>query len=130
MWYLFTLSLCLNTMAGLVHPILRHACLVFQDRQNHTPSQQVLYEGGTEAAAEAPFIYAALDALALRARRWAARRAEALHEHLPGTAGAVAGGSNSTTSSTPWEDVGMAAEAQTKQVRRRHLSCVCVSGLP
>lgn len=41
-------------------------------------ASQLVLEGGLEAAIEAPFVYGALDSLALRARRWAQNRAEQL----------------------------------------------------
>jgi hypothetical protein len=41
---------------------------------------QVTSEGGMEAAMEAPFVYAALDALASRAASWAERRQRRLLE--------------------------------------------------
>ncbi|KAG1679804.1 hypothetical protein FOA52_012716 [Chlamydomonas sp. UWO 241] len=51
---------------------------------------EVTSEGGLEAAITAPHVFAALDSLAARARKWAARRAEALGDPNPERAGAEA----------------------------------------
>ena len=44
---------------------------------------QVTTEGGYDAAMEAPYIYAAVDALAVRAGKWAERRQRLLMEASP-----------------------------------------------
>ena len=44
---------------------------------------QVTTEGGFDAAMEAPYIYAAIDALAVRAGKWAERRQRLLQEASP-----------------------------------------------
>ena len=44
---------------------------------------QVTTEGGYDAAMEAPYIYAAVDALAVRAGKWAERRQRLLLEASP-----------------------------------------------
>ena len=62
-------------------------------------------EGGLDAAFEAPNIYAAMDALADRARLWAERRARLLGERGEG------GG-------LPPEEAGRLAAAAVKQVGR------------
>ena len=84
---------------------------------------QVTSEGGLDAAYTAPFIYAALDALALRARRWTTHRAEGLERRglLPGCSGAAAAvpGGGSGHGGLP-DRMGAAAETAVKQV------CVCV----
>ena len=50
-------------------------------------SLQVTTEGGYDAAMEAPYIYAAIDALAVRAGKWAERRQRLLLEALPEDSG-------------------------------------------
>lgn len=70
---------------------------------------QVTSQGGMDAAREAPFVYAALDALAARAQRWALHRAEALQ--ASGTLAAVEG-----AGAVP-DALAAAAEASVKQVR-------------
>eukprot|EP00983_Pelagomonas_calceolata_P124827 1161147-Pelagomonas_calceolata.AAC.4 len=85
--------------------------------------------GGEDAAVEAPSVYAALDVLAVRARRWAEHRAELLllgpegtwvpgHEP-PRRASASASGSSPQEgcSGLSPEQQGAYAEAQVKKVR-------------
>ena len=62
-------------------------------------------EGGVDAAQEAPFIYAAMDALANRAASWAERRQRLLQERS-------AHGSDSLSPN----DAAQAAAARVKQV--------------
>ena len=50
---------------------------------------QVTTEGGFDAAMEAPYIYAAIDALALRAGKWAERRQRLILESASADAALV-----------------------------------------
>lgn len=58
-----------------------------------THAARIITEGGAEAAAEAPPVYMALDALAARARKFAEHRGEVLEQR------GLAGGSSSSSSS-------------------------------
>jgi len=53
-------------------------CWIYQE--NYVIFAQVTSEGGFDAAMEAPYIYAAIDALAVRAGKWAERRQRCLLE--------------------------------------------------
>lgn len=75
---------------------------------------QVTSEGGLDAAYEAPNVYAAMDALAARARSWAERRQRALlGEGQPGSGGVghSAGGGQLASA----EEAGRLAEAVVRQ---------------
>lgn len=77
---------------------------------------QVTTEGGLDAAYEAPNVYAAMDALAGRARAWAERRQRLLVER--GEGGGLAP-----------EEAGRAAAAVIKQVgalRCQHVPSTCI----
>ena len=74
---------------------------------------QVTSEGGLDAAMEAPFVYAAIDALAARATAWAERRQRLL---LEGGVPSAAAGGEPPPQLTP-EEAGAAAAAAVKQVR-------------
>lgn len=63
---------------------------------------QLTAEGGMDAAQVAPYIYASLDALALRARRWATHRVQVGVQGVPGRLGewGVASGSGLTAAAS------------------------------
>ncbi|KAG2495294.1 hypothetical protein HYH03_006566 [Edaphochlamys debaryana] len=71
-------------------------------------AMQLVAEGGSDAAAEAPYVYGALDQLAARARRWAEHRGELLEGR--GLLAAKEG-----TAAAP-EALGAAAEAAVKKM--------------
>ena len=54
-----------------------------QSSLTHGRLAQVTTEGGYDAAMEAPYIYAAVDALAVRAGKWAERRQRLILEASP-----------------------------------------------
>lgn len=84
---------------------------------------QVTAEGGRDAAMEAPFIYAAIDALAARAMAWAERRQRMILESHPEDGSLLSPG-----------EAALAASAAVKEVRAArefHPACmlVCLAGL-
>ena len=71
---------------------------------------QVTTEGGFDAAMEAPYIYAAIDALAVRAGKWAERRQRLIFEAAPVDASLLSPEAASAAAIAAVKEVGMHAQ--------------------